>query len=173
VVIEDDVEIGANTTIDRATLGETRIGKGTKIDNQVQIGHNVQIGENCILVSMSGIAGSTIIGNRVTIAAQAGLKDHIEIGSDTIIAIENPESQEKTVQFYFTPAGGGAYGSIAFDQEIFQVPLSKSYEEKLFKTVKVEPNSVRIINLSTIPEPGSFYPVKINLRESSNETKNN
>jgi len=86
VIIEDEVEIGSNTCIDRATLGETVIGKGSKIDNLVQIAHNVKVGENCIIVSMTGVAGSTIIGDRVIIAAQVGIKNHIEIGSDSIIA---------------------------------------------------------------------------------------
>lgn len=80
VVIEDDVEIGSNTCIDRATLGTTRIGAGTKIDNLVQIGHNVEVGPGCILVAQSGVAGSARLGRGVTIAAQAGVSGHIEIG---------------------------------------------------------------------------------------------
>lgn len=88
VVIEDDVEVGANTTIDRGTLDETRIGCGTKIGNLVQIGHNVQIGENCIIVDMAGIAGSAKIGNQVTVAARAGIAGHIAIGDHcTILAL--------------------------------------------------------------------------------------
>lgn len=85
VVIEDDVEIGACACIDRATLHETRIGKGTKIDNLVQVAHNVQIGENCVVVSLAGVAGSAKIGNRVVIAAQAGIPDHMTIGDDSVI----------------------------------------------------------------------------------------
>jgi UDP-3-O-[3-hydroxymyristoyl] glucosamine N-acyltransferase len=85
VVIEDDVEIGANVTIDRATFGKTWIKKGTKIDNLVQIGHNVIIGENCIIVAQTGIAGSTELEDRVTLAAQVGVTGHIKIGSDTIV----------------------------------------------------------------------------------------
>ncbi|MBN2375633.1 MAG: UDP-3-O-(3-hydroxymyristoyl)glucosamine N-acyltransferase [Sedimentisphaerales bacterium] len=80
VVIEDDVEIGANTCIDRAKFGKTVIGRGTKIDNLVQIGHNVQVGENCIIVSQAGIAGSCRLGQYVVLGGQVGLKDHIEIG---------------------------------------------------------------------------------------------
>ncbi len=86
VVLEDDVEIGANTTIDRATTDSTHVGRGTKIDNLIQIGHNTRIGEDCIIVSQAGLAGSITVGDRVTIAAQAGVKDHVEIGSDCIIA---------------------------------------------------------------------------------------
>lgn len=85
VSVEDDVEIGANATIDRATTGKTVIGCGTKIDNLVQIGHNTCVGRDCTIVSLSGVAGSTKIGDRVIIAAQAGVRDHTEIGSDCIV----------------------------------------------------------------------------------------
>jgi UDP-3-O-[3-hydroxymyristoyl] glucosamine N-acyltransferase len=86
VVLADDVEIGANTTIDRATVDVTSVGRGTKIDNLVQIGHNCRFGEDCIMVSQAGMAGSVTIGDRVIIAAQAGIKDHTEIGHDATIA---------------------------------------------------------------------------------------
>ena len=85
VVIEDDVEIGACSCIDRATLHETRIAAGTKIDNLVQIAHNVQLGRKCIVVSMAGVAGSATVGDRVVIAAQAGIPDHAKIGDDCVI----------------------------------------------------------------------------------------
>jgi UDP-3-O-[3-hydroxymyristoyl] glucosamine N-acyltransferase len=86
VELGDDVEIGANTTIDRATTGVTKIGKGTKIDNLVQIAHNVQIGENCIIVSQVGIAGSARIGNGVTFGGQSGTVGHNTIGDGAVIA---------------------------------------------------------------------------------------
>ena len=86
VVIEDNVEIGANTTIDRAALGETRIGKGTKIDNQVQIGHNVQVGENSIIVAQVGIAGSARLGKGVVLAGQVGVAGHLTIGDGCRVA---------------------------------------------------------------------------------------
>ena len=86
VEIGDNVEIGANVTIDRATTDKTIIGKGTKIDNLVQIAHNVQIGENCFIVAQSGIAGSAKIGNGVTVAAQAGVVGHITVGNGVTIA---------------------------------------------------------------------------------------
>jgi len=89
VVVEDDVEIGANTTIDRGTLGPTRIGKGTKIDNLVMIAHNVQIGQHCIIVSQVGIAGSTRVGHGVTIAGQVGISDHAEIGDGVTIGAKS------------------------------------------------------------------------------------
>jgi UDP-3-O-[3-hydroxymyristoyl] glucosamine N-acyltransferase len=85
VEIGDDVEIGANVTIDRATLGVTRIGRGTKIDNLVQIAHNVNIGENCIIAAQGGISGSTKIGDQSVLAGQAGLAGHLRIGSRVVI----------------------------------------------------------------------------------------
>ena len=86
VVIEDDVELGSNVSVDRATFGETLIKRGTKVDNLVQIAHNVTIGENSILVAQVGIAGSTTVGSDVIIGGQAGLADHLEIGDRVIIA---------------------------------------------------------------------------------------
>ena len=86
VVIEDDVELGANVTIDRATLGSTIIKQGTKVDNLVQIAHNVSVGEHSIVVAQVGIAGSTTIGHHVMIGGQAGLADHINIGHQVMIA---------------------------------------------------------------------------------------
>ncbi|MCM8783584.1 MAG: UDP-3-O-(3-hydroxymyristoyl)glucosamine N-acyltransferase [Candidatus Omnitrophica bacterium] len=88
VVIEDDVEIGANVTIDRARFGRTFIGKGTKIDNLVQIAHNVEIGENSIIVAQTGISGSTVIGKGVTLAGQSGIVGHITIGDNAVIAAQ-------------------------------------------------------------------------------------
>jgi UDP-3-O-[3-hydroxymyristoyl] glucosamine N-acyltransferase len=80
VVVGDDVEIGAATTIDRGTIGDTVIGSGTKIDNHVQVGHNVQIGRYCVICSMSGIAGSSTVEDGVTISAQVGITDHVRVG---------------------------------------------------------------------------------------------
>lgn len=86
VIIGDDVEIGANVTIDRATIGKTIIEKGVKIDNLVQIAHNVVIGENSMIVAQAGISGSTIIGKGVTMAGQSGAIGHIKIGDNTTVA---------------------------------------------------------------------------------------
>ena len=86
VVIEDDVELGANVTVDRATFGLTLVKQGTKVDNLVQIAHNVIVGEHCILVAQVGIAGSTTIGHHVMIGGQAGLADHLTIGDQVMIA---------------------------------------------------------------------------------------
>lgn len=93
VQIEDEVEIGAQNAIDRAALGKTKIGKGVKTDNLVQIGHNVAIGENTIIVAQVGIAGSTKIGNNVIIGGQVGFTDHIEIGDRVMIGSKSGVSK--------------------------------------------------------------------------------
>lgn len=89
VVVEEDVEIGANSTVDRATLGETRIGAGTKIDNLVQVGHNVQVGRHCILCGQAGIAGSAHLGDYVVLAGQAGVAGHIDLGDGVQVAAKS------------------------------------------------------------------------------------
>ncbi|HZF02442.1 MAG TPA: UDP-3-O-(3-hydroxymyristoyl)glucosamine N-acyltransferase [Methylomirabilota bacterium] len=89
VVIGDDVEIGAGVTIDRGALGPTVIGKGTKIDNLVQIAHNVQIGEHCLVVAQVGIAGSSKLGNYVVLAGQAGIGGHLKIGNQVTVAAQS------------------------------------------------------------------------------------
>ena len=89
VIIGDDVEIGANVTIDRGALGPTRIGRGTKIDNLVQIAHNVQIGEHCLLISQAGIAGSSKLGNYVVLAGQAGIAGHLKIGDQAVVGAQS------------------------------------------------------------------------------------
>jgi UDP-3-O-[3-hydroxymyristoyl] glucosamine N-acyltransferase len=86
VEIGDDVEIGANSTVDRAKTGATVIGSGTKIDNPVHIAHNCKIGRNCVIVALVGVAGSAAIGDNVTLAGQAGVKDHVTIGDDCVVA---------------------------------------------------------------------------------------
>ncbi|HEX6564435.1 MAG TPA: UDP-3-O-(3-hydroxymyristoyl)glucosamine N-acyltransferase [Chthoniobacterales bacterium] len=88
VVIEDDVEIGAGTCIDRATLGETRIGRGTKIDNLVQVGHNVTVGKNCLIVAQVGMGGSAKVGDRAVMGGQAGLPDHMSVGDDAVVVAQ-------------------------------------------------------------------------------------
>ena len=89
VILEDDVEIGANSCIDRGALGPTVISRGTKIDNLVQIGHNVVVGEHCILCGQAGISGSTKIGSYTTLAGQVGLAGHLKIGSQVTIAAQS------------------------------------------------------------------------------------
>ncbi len=89
VVVGDDVEIQANVTIDRATVGSTVIGSGTKIDNLVQIGHNVQTGKDCLFVSQTGIAGSCVVGDRVITAGQAGIAGHLKLGDGCVIMAQS------------------------------------------------------------------------------------
>lgn len=85
VVVGDDVEIGCGATIDRGTVADTRIGAGSKLDNQVQIGHNVSVGENCLLCGQVGVAGSAVLGDRVVIGGKGGVADHAQIGDDVMI----------------------------------------------------------------------------------------
>lgn len=89
VIIGNDVEIGANVTIDRARTGKTEIGRGTKIDNLVHIGHNVKVGEDCIVIAQVGISGSVEIGDRVILAGQAGVKEHVSIGDNAVICAKS------------------------------------------------------------------------------------
>jgi UDP-3-O-[3-hydroxymyristoyl] glucosamine N-acyltransferase len=106
VVIEDDVEIGANTTIDRATFGDTIVRRGTKIDNLVQIGHNVDVGEHSILVSQVGVSGSSRLGRGVVLAGQVGVADHVTIGDGTLVGAQAgvPSDLEAGGKFLGTPA---------------------------------------------------------------------
>lgn len=106
VVIEDSVEIGSNVSIDRGALGQTRIGRGTKIDNLVQIAHNVETGENCIIVAMVGISGSTKLGNRVVLGGQVGIVGHVTIGDNVQVAAQSgiKENLDANKKYFGTPA---------------------------------------------------------------------
>src|SRR5687767_7966805 len=108
VVLDDDVEIGAATTIDRASVGESRIGRGSKIDNLVQIGHSCTVGEDSLLCAQVGLAGSSHIGNRVILAGQAGVAGHLTIGDDVVITAKSATSHD-------VPAGKVISGIPAFD----------------------------------------------------------
>jgi UDP-3-O-[3-hydroxymyristoyl] glucosamine N-acyltransferase len=115
VILGDDVEVGANTAIDRATLAATRIGRNTKIDNLVQIGHNAEIGENCLICGMVGISGSVQIGDRVVLAGGVGVADHVTIQADAIIA-----------------AGSGVIRDVPAKEEMFgypAVPRKRAFEQ--------------------------------------------
>lgn len=94
VVIEDDVEIGANTAIDRASVGETRIKRGAKIDNLVQIGHSCTVDEDALVCSQTGLAGSSIIGKRVILAGQVGIAGHLKVGDDAVITAKSATSHD-------------------------------------------------------------------------------
>ncbi len=108
VVIEDDVEIGAGTTIDCASVGETRIRRGAKLDNLVQIGHSCTVGEDTLLCAQVGLAGSSHIGNRVILAGQAGVAGHLTIGDDAVLMAKSATSHN-------VPAGKVLSGIPAFD----------------------------------------------------------
>ncbi len=108
VVLEDDVEIGAGTTIDRASVGESRIGRGSKLDNLVQIGHSCTVGEDSLLCAQVGLAGSSHIGSRVILAGQAGVAGHLTIGDDVVLTAKSATSHD-------VPAGKIISGIPAFD----------------------------------------------------------
>ena len=108
VVLEDDVEIGAGTTIDRASVGESRIGRGSKIDNLVQIGHSCTVGEDSLLCAQVGLAGSSHIGSRVILAGQAGVAGHLTIGDDVVLTAKSATSHD-------IPPGKIISGIPAFD----------------------------------------------------------
>lgn len=118
VIVEDDVEIGSCTTIDRATTGATRIGRGTKIDNLVQIAHNVQVGPLCLIVSQVGIAGSTTLGAGVVLAGQSGVADHMNIGDGVKCGARTGVNRD-------IPAGSTMWGSPAqsLTDELRQIAL--------------------------------------------------
>lgn len=94
VVVEDDVELGANVCVDRATLGETRIGRGSKVDNLVQIAHNVRVGEGCLLVAQSGVSGSTELGRHVVMAGQSGAVGHIRLAERTVVTAKTGVTED-------------------------------------------------------------------------------
>jgi UDP-3-O-[3-hydroxymyristoyl] glucosamine N-acyltransferase len=108
VVVEDDVEIGAGATIDRASVGETRIRRGAKIDNLVQVGHSCTVGEDTLLCAQVGLAGSSHIGRRVILAGQAGVAGHLTIGDDVVVTAKSATSHD-------VPAGKVISGIPAFD----------------------------------------------------------
>ena len=134
VVIGNNVEIGANTAIDRGTIENTVVGDNTKIDDLVMIGHNCRIGKGCMIVSQVGIAGSCVIGDRVVIAGQAGLADHISIGEDTIIAAQAGVTKS-------FPAKSIVVGAPAAPRKEFikQLKIMKDAGDLIAKFKKYEP----------------------------------
>lgn len=130
VIIGDDVEIGSNVTVDRGAFGPTVIGRGTKIDNLIQLGHNVRIGEHCLLVSQVGIAGSTEIGNYVTIAGQVGVAGHLQIGNKVVIAAQSGVMHD-------IPDGTSMLGTPAREmREMKKIYLAEQRLPELMKRVR-------------------------------------
>lgn len=136
VIIGDDVEIGANVTIDRGALGSTLIGRGTKIDNLVQIAHNDVIGEHCIVCSQTGISGSVKLGNNVVLGGQVGLAGHIHIGDNAVIAAQSGVMRD-------VPAGDKQWGTPAQpDQQTKRQFLAvQKLPELLRRVAALEKNS--------------------------------
>ncbi len=108
VVIEDDVEIGSNSTVDRGSLGETRIGRGTKIDNLVQVAHNVQIGRHCVIAAQTGVSGSSSLGEYVVVGGQVGIGDHVRIENRAVLGAQAGIPSNKIIRgaatYWGTPA---------------------------------------------------------------------
>ncbi len=127
VIIEDDVEIGANSAVDRATLGSTIIGKGTKIDNLVQVGHNCKIDENSILCAQAGLAGSTIIGKTVYLAGQVGVAGHLKIDDGAMIGAQSGVTND-------VPKGAKLFGSPAIEAKLQKrIMVSEKYLPEIVK----------------------------------------
>lgn len=144
VVLGDDVEIGANSTIDRARFDRTEVGEGTKIDNLVQLGHNVVIGKHCLVVALVGIAGSTRVGDHVVIGGQAGLSGHLNIGSGSMIAAKSGVSKDLPPKSY---VGGAPALPILLDHKL--TVLRKRLPD-LFRDIAQLQEAVK--NLSTEPK---------------------
>ncbi|HMK24039.1 MAG TPA: hypothetical protein VK466_17020, partial [Terriglobales bacterium] len=109
LILEDDVEIGANSTVDRGALDVTRIGRGTKIDNLVHVGHNVDIGEDVVIAAQTGVSGSSVIEDGVIIGGQVGIADHVRIESGAILGAQSGIPSKKIIRgkgivFWGTPA---------------------------------------------------------------------
>jgi len=142
VVIEDDVEIGANVTIDRATLGETRIKQGAKLDNLIQVGHNCTIGENTVIAAQAGLSGSTHIGKGVRIGGQVGFAGHLEVGDGAAVGAQS--GVNKTI-----PAGTYVFGYPAKPHmEEFRIQGALKRLPKLLEEVKDLKEQIRNLKKS-------------------------
>jgi UDP-3-O-[3-hydroxymyristoyl] glucosamine N-acyltransferase len=158
VLIHDDVEIGANVTIDRGTIGPTVIGRGSKIDNLVQVAHNVVIGEGCLLVAQVGIAGSSKLGNFVTVAGQAGIAGHLKVGDNVTIAAQAgvmndiPEGQ-KWLGAPARPDRQMKRQMIAFQQLPDQIRRIQELERRVFGPSFTEPKKPDMLKSAPIAPP--------------------
>ena len=136
LVIEDDVEIGANSTIDRGALGETRIGRGVKIDNLVHVGHNCEIGEDVILVAQTGIGGSSVVGKGAVLGGQVGVGDHVHIGPGVIVGAQAGIPTGKSLTNKGLPPGTVMWGTPA--RPIKQVLREQAWLARLAKRPRKE-----------------------------------
>jgi len=136
LVIEDDVEIGANSTIDRGALGETRIGRGVKIDNLVHVGHNCEIGEDVILVAQTGIGGSSAVGKGAVLGGQVGVGDHVHIGPGVIVGAQAGIPTGKSLTNKGLPPGTVMWGTPA--RPIKQVLREQAWLARLAKRPRKE-----------------------------------
>lgn len=138
VIIEDDVEIGANSTVDRATLGSTIIGKGTKLDNLVQVGHNCIIDENSVMCAQSGLAGSTVLGKTVYIAGQVGVAGHLKIDDGAMIGAQAGVTNDipKGAKYFGTPATEAGLQKRIMVSQKYLPEIVKDYKRRLKKDKK-------------------------------------
>lgn len=149
VIVQDDVEIGAGVTIDRGALGPTVIGRGTKIDNLVQIAHNVTIGEHCLVIAQAGIAGSTKLGNYVTLAGQVGLAGHLKVGSRVTVAAQSGVMHD-------IPDGQKWFGSPAQpDRQMKRQLLASQQLPELLRRVHELEKRLEILDPPPAPAPAA------------------
>ncbi len=141
VVVDDDVEIGANSTIDRAAFRETHIGAGTKIDNLVMVAHNVRVGRDCLLISQAGVAGSSTLGDGVVVAGQSGISGHVDLGDGVQVASKSAvyKSAEKGARL----AGIPAIDSMAWKRQQVRLKRLQKFEQRLSAVEKKLDNKVK------------------------------
>jgi len=149
VIVQDDVEIGAGVTIDRGALGPTIIGRGTKIDNLVQVAHNVTIGEHCLIIAQAGIAGSTKLGNYVTLAGQVGLAGHLKVGSRVTVAAQSGVMHD-------IPDGQKWFGSPAQpDRQMKRQLLASQQLPELLRRVHELEKRLEVLDPPPAPTPAA------------------
>jgi UDP-3-O-[3-hydroxymyristoyl] glucosamine N-acyltransferase len=135
VILEDDVEVGANTALDRARFGRTRVGRGTKIDNLVQIAHNVEIGEDCLVVSQVGISGSSKLGNHVVLAGQVGLVGHIRVADGVVVGAQSGVS--KSISEPGMYMGTPAVPAAEYREQVALIRRLSKWVERVLRLEKV------------------------------------
>ncbi len=147
VVLEDDVEVGSNTTIDRATMGETRIKRGAKLDNLIQIGHNVVVGEHTVIAAQAGVSGSTKIGAGAMIGGQVGFTGHLEIADGTKIGAQSGvhRSITKPGQTYFGYPAHPYREAFRMQGAVTQLPDLLATVRELQKTVERQEEEIRVL----------------------------